>query len=55
MPADLRAMPMMPASRGITGAKRDLFVRRMATCLTAFTAAVAVMIVAIIAVAFSIT
>jgi hypothetical protein len=36
-------------------ARRDLFVRRLATCLTALTAAVAVVIVAVVAVAFSIT
>jgi hypothetical protein len=55
MPANLRAIPMMPIPRGAMGAKRDLFVRRIATCLTAFTAALAVMIVAVVAVAFSIT
>jgi hypothetical protein len=51
----LRAIPVLSAPQGAIGARRDLWVRRMATCLTVVTAAIAVVIVAAVAVVFSIT
>ena len=55
MPADLRAIPVMPASRGAMRARRDAVTRRIATCLTVVTAGLAVLVVAVVAVAFAIT
>jgi hypothetical protein len=55
MPAGLRAIPVVPAPQGALRARRDSIVRRMATCLTAVTAGLAVVMVAVLTVALSIT
>jgi hypothetical protein len=49
------AMPAVPARRAAFKAPRDWFVTRVATCVTVLTAAIAVLIVAAAAVAFTIT
>jgi len=54
MPVDLRpAMPIVPP-RGAVWARRNQFMRRVATCITVLAAATAVLIVAAAAVAFAI-
>ena len=56
MPVDLRpAMPIVPPRSGAVWARRDQFMRRVATCITVLAAAAtAVLIVAAAAVAFAI-
>jgi hypothetical protein len=55
MPVDLRpAMPIVPPRGGAVRARRDQFMRRLATCITVLAAATAVLIVAAAAVAFAI-
>lgn len=49
------AMPTMPARQPPFRARRDRLVTRLATCITGLTAAIAVLIVAAAAVAFTIT
>jgi hypothetical protein len=49
------AMPTVPPRQGAFRARRDWFVRRVATWISVFTAAFAVLIVAAAAVAFAIT
>ena len=49
------AIPTMPARQPAFRARRDQVVTRLATCITVFTAAIAVLIVAAAAVAFAIT
>jgi len=49
------AMPTVPPRQGIYGARRDWLLRRVATWISVFTAAFAVLIVAAAAVAFTIT
>ena len=49
------AMPTMPARQPAFRSRRDLLVTRLATCITVLTAAIAVLIVAAAAVAFTIT
>jgi hypothetical protein len=49
------AMPTMPARQPAFRVRRDQLVTRLATCITVLTAAIAVLIVAATAVAFTIT
>jgi hypothetical protein len=49
------AMPMVPPRQGAFRARRDWLLRRVATWISVFTAAFAVLIVAAAAVAFAIT
>ena len=48
------AMPTLPTRRAPFKARRDWLVTRVATCITVLTAAIAVLIVAVVAVAFTI-
>jgi hypothetical protein len=49
------AIPTSPARQPAFRARRDQLVTRLATCITVLTAAIAVLIVAAAAVAFTIT
>jgi hypothetical protein len=48
------AIPTVPARRAAFKARRDWLVTRVATCITVLTAAIAVLIVAAVAVSFTI-
>jgi hypothetical protein len=48
------AIPTMPTRRAPFKARRDWFVTTVATCITVLTAAIAVLIVAAVAVSFTI-
>lgn len=56
MPVDSRpAMPILPARQAAFRARREWLIAQLATCITMFTAAIAVLVVAAAAVAFTIT
>jgi hypothetical protein len=54
-PVSRPAMPIVPPRRGAFRARRDWFLRTLATWISVFTAAFAVLFVAAAAVAFAIT